>query len=461
MSGVNCPVVDQTRVKQVQDAVKILFENKGPEDENYSIGNLLGCISGDLSHALSPLEDLEAADTSIPNNVDEETVATTQSIFSEMFRENIGNSENEKEFVSFAMKMVFAITNHLENSSGNQFKTDPRVEELNGGMPKTNNVAPAPAPAPERESVLANETGNYITSVLIYNGFKVGALLTDNLSDQEKILKDYLLPSQESLINASITTGNVAKIPVKYLDLNVKKPLSNKITETKHRAMGYVNDRINSIKASRWYLVAFHIVMTIFTIWFFHYSFRTYILGTRNNFYLLKDTIEAYAGLGTSTFMVELMKTIFTYVPSITSKAAAICDINFDGYENTFDTIMKNAGPGLYVTYQCVKNVKIQETETPFARDVLQSSVAFPYAYMYLIPGINNYLIRPGIYKIYEYFFKKKELQEQEQSAGKSKSRRRRKSKMGKKKTRKNHKKKTRKAGKRKGKKKTRAAKKR
>ena len=101
-----------------------------------------------------------------------------------------------------------------------------------------------------------------------------------------------------------------------------------------------------------------------------------------------------------------------------------------------------------------VNNVKIQETETPIARDVLLATVAFPYAYMYLIPGINNYLIRPGIYKIYEYFFKKKEQQEQEQSAGKSKSRRR-KAKKAKKKTRKNHKKKTRKSGKKKAKKST------
>ena len=132
-----CPTINPARVKQVQDAIKYMNENQSKDAMNLP-GNLIACMSNELNYAIAPLEDLNSANTSVPNIVIDDTVNLLKSIFSDMFQDNNGNSANETEFVNLAVKMVYAITNHLENSTANQTdpnQTDPRVEELNGGMP--------------------------------------------------------------------------------------------------------------------------------------------------------------------------------------------------------------------------------------------------------------------------------------------------------------------------------------
>ena len=469
-----CPRVDQARVKQFQDAVRIMYEKKGPEDESNSIGNVIGCMSTDLNNALIPLEDLDSANTSIPDNVDEETIAATQSIFSEMFRENIGNSENEKEFVSFAMKMVFAITNHLDNSSSAD-KVDPRVEELVGGV-RTRRTAEPAVPtldtdisdennfqtSPNSSSSLAKGARELTTTVVTLGGDAVGAILTASVGVAKAVTLGTAGVITDKVADVASRTGTqirdkVADVAssgvetvVEFVDVKAIQPIMRR----KRIVSKDITQRIESITGNMFYKLACNLVILYLACWFFNTLIEKYYYQMTNSLDLLYDNVNIVNELlrntttGRLSLVAQQLKRL-TAIPGLEN--CGIYDLNTD--TNTWSNYMKtmsNVYPVPVGTLSCAR--KTLELQIDGVTLDMQRSIKYgkDIVDMLGIGGGLSYLVG-SLYKNLQ--FKRTIKSEVEQSAGKKS--RRRKAKKAKKKTRKNHKKKTRKSGKKKAKKST------
>ena len=446
-----CPTIDQARVKQVQDAVKILYDNKGPEDETNSISNLLGCMSGELSHALSPLEDLDAADTSIPNNVDEETVATTQSIFSEMFRENIGNSENEKEFVSFAMKMVFAITNHLENSSSAD-NVDPRVEELVGGVStriRGESVVSTPVDGNNNHSIspLAKKAGILTTTVVKSTSDFVGAILTWSYGKGSDYVEHYTTKGRDYV--ADYTTSKVAQARDKVADVTrsgVETVVEYGVVRPIVRPVSDLTKKVSKkVSSNPYFSFAYYCVYFIFIIIFFINAYSEYVVGKKDTLAVMRDDLDIISSIYKDKQLSYIYKSLSIVWESLKMarhirpaledpNVQKICQLNFGSIHDSIITLSRNSPTYFIPASHCVFDLAISK---PFWFTI--SDVVVGGYYLYKTPYVVQNLWRSS----------KKMYAELDQTAGEArsskKSRRKRKAKKAKKKTRKNHKKNTRK----------------
>ena len=383
-----CPKIDQNRVRQVRDAIKYMNENQSKDARNLS-GNLIGCMSDELKYAMTPLEDLDSANTSIPNNVNDDTVNLLHSIFSQMFQDNNGNSANEPEFVNYVVKMVCAISNHLENhlenSTGNQFKVDPRVIEVKGGaktrgrsksrrtntasstgvVPPSQSADTTPVdevppsqsevPDPPFESTLAAFYGQRTTTFIQDSSNVIGAYLQ---ATGEHITEKTgeLLSTTGSKVRDKVarTTGNMANTTVKFVDEHALQY----IRKGKRIVSRNIIDTIDTIQGNIFVIIATNIVLLILAGLFFNIMFEKYYYSYNDTLDILyeelniiNDIIHLTMG-GKFTRVLTQLKRL-TAIPGL--EDCGIYDLNdTDDYFSTVKTFVLGA-PVPIETLNCAR----------------------------------------------------------------------------------------------------------
>ena len=498
-----CPTIDQNRVTQVQDAIKYMNEHQSEDAMNLS-GNLIGCMSEEINYAITPLEDMKSANTSVPNNVNEDTVNLLQSIFSDMFQDNNGNSANETEFVNLAVNMVYAITNHMEaitnhmeHSTGNQFKVDPRVERLNGGAktkPRGRSTSRRRSPAtpvdatpvdeappsqsevpdPPFESKLAADYGQRATTFIQDSSNVIGAYLQATGEHIAEKTGELLSTTGRNVTDkVADTTGKMANTVVKFAD----KHALQYIRKGKRIVSRNIIDTTDKIQGNIFVKIATNIVLLILACLFFNMAIESYYYSYKDSLVLINENVNIVNTLINNTLVGKLITVAeqlkrLTAIPGL--DGCRIYDLNTDSWYNAIKTSV-----GVYAvpldTLQCARDV-VTLKQNQIILDVKRAKY-YSSSLLSIVSGLYNYIRTYKTEQIQSAEYEgelstrddtisalKNNIEYRDHQDRNTKSlrprltggkSRRRKAKKPKKKTRKHHKRKTRKSGKKKARKHT------